>query len=252
MATTCPKCNYTRTPADTGPDYECPRCGVIYAKAKLEAATQDQSTPHGEQATSPPTADTRVPVIDASKRLKQLLALAFAAGLILGYFLGREHIKYELRSVFQDAAAGISKGLGAAFGTGSSKAPEQRKQPPKGKQTFPITATLTKKGWYGGEYGRNAITFTVSFANAAGKDVRAFDGSLVFTDLLGNEILGAKLAVNDPVSSGQSLEWEGKLDYNQFISSHERLRNAEVQNTKVNFVLRRILFADGEVKEYAQ
>lgn len=29
---TCPKCGYTRKPTDTAPDYECPRCGVVYAK----------------------------------------------------------------------------------------------------------------------------------------------------------------------------------------------------------------------------
>lgn len=31
--TTCPKCHYTRLPSDTSPDYECPKCGVVYAKA---------------------------------------------------------------------------------------------------------------------------------------------------------------------------------------------------------------------------
>jgi uncharacterized protein YbjQ (UPF0145 family) len=29
----CPKCQYVRQPHDTAPDYECPKCGVIYAKA---------------------------------------------------------------------------------------------------------------------------------------------------------------------------------------------------------------------------
>ncbi|CAI07131.1 hypothetical protein [Aromatoleum aromaticum] len=37
---TCPKCDYTRQPSDTVPDYECPKCGVIYAKA-IAAMTQD-------------------------------------------------------------------------------------------------------------------------------------------------------------------------------------------------------------------
>ncbi|MBF0188988.1 MAG: hypothetical protein HQL50_13790 [Magnetococcales bacterium] len=32
--THCPRCHYDRTPEDTAPDYECPRCGVIYTKAK--------------------------------------------------------------------------------------------------------------------------------------------------------------------------------------------------------------------------
>ena len=34
--TTCPKCNYTRLPSDTAPDYECPRCGIVYAKVRAD------------------------------------------------------------------------------------------------------------------------------------------------------------------------------------------------------------------------
>lgn len=28
----CPKCGYARQPGDAGPDSECPKCGIIYAK----------------------------------------------------------------------------------------------------------------------------------------------------------------------------------------------------------------------------
>jgi ssDNA-binding Zn-finger/Zn-ribbon topoisomerase 1 len=28
----CPKCQYVRVSTDTAPDYECPKCGIIYAK----------------------------------------------------------------------------------------------------------------------------------------------------------------------------------------------------------------------------
>ena len=31
--TTCPKCRYVRQSADTAPEWQCPRCGVAYAKA---------------------------------------------------------------------------------------------------------------------------------------------------------------------------------------------------------------------------
>lgn len=38
MTTTCPKCSYERTPKDIDiPATECPRCGVIYAKAQPPA-----------------------------------------------------------------------------------------------------------------------------------------------------------------------------------------------------------------------
>ena len=28
----CPKCQYLRTVSDLGPSYECPKCGIVYAK----------------------------------------------------------------------------------------------------------------------------------------------------------------------------------------------------------------------------
>ncbi len=30
--TTCPKCSYVRKTTDTAPEFECPSCGIIYAK----------------------------------------------------------------------------------------------------------------------------------------------------------------------------------------------------------------------------
>ena len=38
MSKTCVKCGYVRLPSDTAPDYECPKCGVIYAKAEAAVA----------------------------------------------------------------------------------------------------------------------------------------------------------------------------------------------------------------------
>lgn len=35
--TTCPKCSYTRKPTDRAPDYECPSCGIVFAKYDAKA-----------------------------------------------------------------------------------------------------------------------------------------------------------------------------------------------------------------------
>lgn len=32
MSAPCPKCGYIRQQSETAPEYECPRCGVVYAK----------------------------------------------------------------------------------------------------------------------------------------------------------------------------------------------------------------------------
>jgi uncharacterized membrane protein YhaH (DUF805 family)/ribosomal protein L37AE/L43A len=41
--TICPKCQYKRTAADNGPDWQCPSCGVAYSKA---AAAQSAAVAH--------------------------------------------------------------------------------------------------------------------------------------------------------------------------------------------------------------
>lgn len=40
--TICPKCSYERRATDSGPAYECPSCGVVYAKYDAAAELQRQ------------------------------------------------------------------------------------------------------------------------------------------------------------------------------------------------------------------
>lgn len=55
MSTRCPKCSYIRRPIDDIiPDYECPRCGVIYAKA---ANSQHPSSVASAEPEGQPTKD---------------------------------------------------------------------------------------------------------------------------------------------------------------------------------------------------
>ena len=42
VAKSCIKCGYTRRDSDVAPDYACPACGVVYAKAE-EAHARDQA-----------------------------------------------------------------------------------------------------------------------------------------------------------------------------------------------------------------
>jgi hypothetical protein len=40
MTVTCPKCSYARTPADEAPAWQCPSCGVAYAKVAQKKLRQ--------------------------------------------------------------------------------------------------------------------------------------------------------------------------------------------------------------------
>jgi hypothetical protein len=114
--------------------------------------------------------------------------------------------------------------------------------------------TLTSKGFKdqnirAGDFEAN-VTFQLLINNDTGEDIRAFDGNLTFTDLLDNEIFTGKLTINKPLMANSTLNWNGTLKYNQFIDTHNRLRNEQFENLKIRFTPRKILFANGNTKEY--
>jgi glutaredoxin/rubredoxin len=57
MTIVCPKCNYVRKQTDEAPDWQCPACQVVYAKAQPHARTlsvrqQKQKTLHSSEGSS--------------------------------------------------------------------------------------------------------------------------------------------------------------------------------------------------------
>jgi hypothetical protein len=183
--------------------------------------------------------------------------LAGLAGLIVGYFAGREHLKFEMRGAVQSAAQEFQKGIASAFSGGPSTAESKKPEPPaasKPREPPLLELTLTKKGFKAKNIRENDyeddITFELSIKNLTDKDIRAFDGMLTFTDLLDNKIMASKLAINDPIHTGSTLIWKGRIEYNQFMEPHQRLRNEADNNLKIVFDTRKILFLDGTIKEF--
>lgn len=232
----CPKCGHEPTlkEATESPD-QCTACGVYFAKLQPRETIASPAAP-----IAPPT----LPGSRAGSGAK--IAIALVAGLVIGYFAGREHMKYEIRSAFQDSF----KGLAGIF-SGKPDAPKPADRPAKPVNLpSPITVSLISKGFVKGEYGDDKITLDLLFVNSTGSAVRAFDGVVEFTDLLGNEVLSSKIAINDPVAVGAKLSWQGTINFNQFIQRHKDFANAEQQNIKANFRLTKVLFADGTMKTY--
>lgn len=234
----CPKCGHEPTlkEATESPD-QCTACGVYFAKVQPREAIPRQSSQVRNAARNSPTGAG-----NAGARV----AIALVIGLLIGYFVGREHIKYEIRSAFSDSLKNFASIL-----RGTDDVPDAADRPAKPVSTpSPITASMVSKGFIKGEYGDDKITLDLTFYNSFGADVRAFDGVIEFTDLLGNNILSSKVAINDPVSAGAKLSWQGTINYNQFIQQHKDFANAEQQNIKTSFRLTKVLFSDGKMKTY--
>jgi hypothetical protein len=181
-------------------------------------------------------------------------------GLTLGFFGGREYVKYELRTALQTVTAGLQRGLDDTPVAQSPpaktvvSAPVTAPPPAKEKEPSPVAFTLVHKGFHpknihAGDF-QEEITFDLSIKNLTNRDIRAFDGILTFTDLLDNEILTSKLAINDPVRASMTMSWSGMIDYNEFIDRHRRLRGAEEDNLKITFKPNKVLFTDGTTKQF--
>ena len=253
MIKKCPKCGYERKATDSAPEWQCPSCGVAYAKVSGSTRSSTSNSISKNDA----VANTN----ENSQKRKftepvKLLLVGFIC-LVVGYFAGREHIKYELKQTITTAAEEMQRNLSTVFGgnsNASDDSPVEKKYKPEKKRQAPFSVSLIKKGFMESNYQAgipsDAVTFTVAFTNKTGRNIRAFDGYLTFTDLLDNKILGASLAINDPVSSDSVMQWSGQLNFNQFIDRHQRLKSAEYENVKIAFEIKKILFDDGSVEEY--
>ena len=89
------------------------------------------------------------------------------------------------------------------------------------------------------------VVIKCTYENTSEKNVRAFTGSLRFTDLFGKPIYESGLTISDPVAAGERGNWSGTIEYNQFMDEHKSLRNTKLEDMKVIWLPSEILFADG-------
>jgi len=74
MTQVCPKCSYTRKPVDSVPAWQCPSCGIAYAKFQ-QAALSAPALPARDGGVGQSTSYSRT-----------VLFAVFAAVLAIGYF----------------------------------------------------------------------------------------------------------------------------------------------------------------------
>ncbi len=219
----------------------CPQCDVIYAKYGALIVPEIR-----RPVPKPSAAD-----MDRRARNRRSLLTHGAVGLlalVAGFYAGQLYLQMKIVTAVSDAFGGAAKALAR-----ESPSPARVPAPPERKvmtEASPLAVSLVKKGFRehdfsGARMVTDAITFAVDFSNTGDKDIRAFDGALVFTDLLDNEILGARVSISDPVASGATIRWDGELEFNQFMDRHRRLRDQAADDLRVMFKPGRFLYADG-------
>jgi hypothetical protein len=113
-----------------------------------------------------------------------------------------------------------------------------------------LVVALVRKGYLGSDYsaGRYEDVITLSFAyqNKSARDIRAFEGSVTFMDLFGDTVYAANLKVDDPLKGGQTRREERSIKYNQFNDHQQKFRATDLENMKVSWQPKTVLFGDGQ------
>jgi hypothetical protein len=218
----CPKCSYTRKPTDTAPDWECPQCGIVYAKyeAKLaseaeEKARRQRPSPDERQkivliacatcehrisvralacpkCKSPPTAPAPPPQVK-SGRLALLLIFGVPVGVAVGLCVN---------SLLGPGGAGSSSVSAQNFRTSSAATTVTIRRTEYGSQ-WPF---VVDSGVLACKSGIAAVFITGTATYALNGPAMSMGYSSIDAILLPNpEIPGLKISVGPIVSRGVAL-----------------------------------------------
>lgn len=89
------------------------------------------------------------------------------------------------------------------------------------------------------------ITLKLAISNETNDDILGIKGTVIFKDLFGDIIKQVEFKYDEGISSHSKKTWNGTIDYNQFSSVDQKLRNTELQNLTVEWHPHVILFKDG-------
>jgi len=109
-----------------------------------------------------------------------------------------------------------------------------------------ITATVLEQEMTQESY-QTWMVCKIQFENRSPQSIRVFQGTLVFRDVFDNELVRFDLDEQDPLKSGEKRITKRRWEFNQFIAGHVRWANARQENTKVEWIPRAVMFADGSI-----
>jgi hypothetical protein len=130
---------------------------------------------------------------------------------------------------------------------------------PESPLTIPqmIQMTMTGKDLYnslnlqfGGRYGDirempDTLSFDIKFKNEFPKVIRAFKGSIRFSDLFHHHILSMGVTIELTIPPMKSGSWSGAMSYNQFVDTHVRLGSIDLKDLNYELEIESVVFMDG-------
>lgn len=102
----------------------------------------------------------------------------------------------------------------------------------------------------GAMYGRidtmpDTLSFDCSFKNEFPKTIRAFKGSIRFSDLFHHHIMTMQVTIELSIPPMKSKSWSGAMSYNQFIDENVRLGTINLSDLNYELEIESAVFTDG-------
>jgi hypothetical protein len=104
-----------------------------------------------------------------------------------------------------------------------------------------ITVALYGYQQKDGGFMGNYVAVDYAYENRSSKDVRAFEGRVVYRDVLGNELADTDLKVLAPIKSGQKASTSDRLPF----IAYSGLRDKKREDVKIEWNPTKILFDNG-------
>lgn len=170
----------------------------------------------------------------------------FLVALGFGFFAGMEYKAYQIRSTIADGFTSI---FGAMPDEDNDREAESA---PATEKTSSETLTLTRevgfkvleKDFADKDFG-DEMTFTFLLTNNTTKDISGVKGTIVFHDIFGDEITSLSYSYDKGIEANETITDARTVDYNQFSSSDEKLRNTPLDKLTYDWKVDTIVYADG-------
>jgi hypothetical protein len=114
-----------------------------------------------------------------------------------------------------------------------------------------IQVSLLRKEFAKQDY-QEYIFFNLDFtATGLDKPARAIKGTLIFTDLFGEAKFKLGWTIDKPIKPAEVTSEKGSgFKYNQFVDSHQWVKTTQIEDLKISFTVRNILYQDGTRRDF--
>lgn len=121
---------------------------------------------------------------------------------------------------------------------------EKEKAVAASKMNAVLTVALTRLEFFKERF-LDGFKISLALENKSTKDLAGVKGSLFIRDMFDDKIKNINFSIDQAIPAGQTLVWEGTLDYNQFMAEDNKLKTTPLDKMKIFFEPEVFIFTDG-------